>query len=140
MEHDGGYTVPMVDPYTSDFVPDGTSMEARVVELTDRYTAIKVRTTGSALHGDREGWLVLWARTPVSPDDAILGVCCAIPAVSETREPETDRQNALRELREAPRRIPENWANPLLAIDWARLRPALGTIPADAQAICSALS
>ena len=86
MEHAGGCAVPMEPTghfFTCDFVPDGTSMEALAVEMTERYTSIQVRCTGPTLHG--EGWLVLWASTPVSLDDAILGVCCAMPVVSETR-------------------------------------------------------
>ena len=86
MEHAGGCAVPMEPTghfFTCDFVPDGTSMEALAVEMTERYTSIQVRCTGPTLHG--EGWLVLWASTPVSLDAAILGVCCAMPVVSETR-------------------------------------------------------
>ena len=86
MEHAGGCAVPMEHTghfFTCDFVPDGTSMEALAVEMTERYTSIQVRCTGPTLYG--EGWLVLWASTPVSLDAAILGVCCAMPVVSETR-------------------------------------------------------
>ena len=68
------------------FLPAGTYMYVVQVEETDRYTSIQVRCTHPEpgqlawpSSGHPEAWAVLWARTPESPDDAIMGMMSAIP-------------------------------------------------------------
>ena len=68
------------------FIPAGTYMYVVKVEMTDRYTSIQVRCTHPdprqlawPSSGHPEAWAVLWARAPVSPDDAIMGMMSAVP-------------------------------------------------------------